>query len=78
VSTYNIEVRAGCLIRGLGVGGILTFPHSQSRLRRAILRQSNHLQVIIDKRYDYAIMGSLHGHGSLLPSRLCSPAKRSF
>src|SRR5882762_1799649 len=38
----------------------------------------NHLQVIIDIRYQYAIMVSLGWHDSSVPCEPCAPATRSF
>ncbi len=45
---------------------------------RAISQHPKHLQVIIDKRYPYAIVASLSRHDSSVPCEPCSPALRSF
>src|SRR5260370_15644992 len=53
--------------------------HSAQQSRRSpIPHHPNYLQVILDIRYQYAIMVSSIWHGSSVPCEPCAPATRSF
>ncbi len=54
------------------------FPHANPNSRPAIPQHPNDLQVIIDIRYQCAIMVSLSWHGLCVPCEPCAPATRSF
>jgi hypothetical protein len=44
----------------------------------SIPQHLNHLQIILDIRYQIAIMVSLMRHAASVPCERCSPAARSF
>jgi len=57
---------------------ILTSSQAQFKSIFAIPKHPNHLQVTIDRRYQYAIMVSLSRHFPSVPCNPCAPTLRSF